>query len=167
MLRQYGAATHRQERIGGRERAVGTIDETFRLLGTPRQVGTIALIVLALFAAGLAAAGIYSVVSYGVSERTREIGVRIAIGAPRAAVRRLVIRQTMTPVIVGGSVGLLIAFALGSVIGGLPLLFGISPRDPLTFAVTTLLLLAVAVAASYFPARRASRLDPTVALRYD
>ena len=147
--------------------AVQTVDEVFTALAAPRHIGTMALLFFALFAMGLAAAGIYSVVSYGVGERTREIGVRLALGAPSGAVRQLVIRQAMTPVVIGEIVGLGLALALAKVVGGFNLLVGVSALDPVTFGSMALLLLVVAVAASYFPARRASRLNPTVALRYE
>jgi len=143
--------------------AVRTIEEAFADVNTPRRLGTIAVAVLALFAIGLAAAGIYAVVSLSVGERTKEIGLRIALGAPSATVRRLVVRQAMFPVAIGGIVGLLAALAGGRAISGF--LFDVSGTDPLTVSAVAALLAGLAAVASYLPARRASRLDPTLTLR--
>lgn len=143
--------------------AVQTVDEAFATVAAPRRLGTVALAALAMFALALAAAGIYAVVSYGVSERTKEIGVRIALGASAKTVRSLVVRQAMLPVVVGGAIGLAAAIAAGRAISSF--LFEVSGTDPLTLGGVTLLLVGFAAAASYFPARRASQLAPTVALR--
>jgi putative ABC transport system permease protein len=143
--------------------AVQTVEEAFATITAPRRLGTIAVSILATFALVLAAAGIYAVVSYGVGERTKEIGLRIALGASRSNVRRLVVRQAMIPVIVGGIVGLAAALASGRALSGF--LFGVSGTDPLTVIAVAGLLAGLAALASYLPARRASRLDPTLALR--
>ena len=143
--------------------AVQTIDEVFAAATAPRRLGTIALAAFAAFALALAAVGIYAVVSYGVSERTKEIGVRIALGASAKTVRHLVVRQAMLPVVIGGAIGIGIAMAAGRAMSSF--LFEVSSTDPLTLGSVALLLAGFAVAAAYFPARRASRLAPTVALR--
>ena len=143
--------------------AVQSIEDVFHTLAAPRRLGTLALALFAAFAVCLAAAGIYAVVSYGVSERTKEIGLRVALGADASAVRRLVVRQAMLPVAIGGGVGLVIALLIGRNLSGL--LFELSGTDPLTVSVVALVLGGVATAASYVPAFRASRLAPTVALR--
>jgi putative ABC transport system permease protein len=111
----------------------------------------------------LAAIGIYGVTSYAVSRRTREIGIRIALGADRRGVVAIVLRQAL--VLTG--IGLVIGLAFGAAAAQLlrSLLFGISAVDPLTFGGAAVLFVAVALAASYVPARRATRLDPVTALR--
>jgi putative ABC transport system permease protein len=125
---------------------------------------TLRLIALfAITALALAAVGIYGVIAYTVSERTQEIGVRVALGAQSNDVLRLVMQQGVRPVLVGTVVGLLGALAVSRALAGL--LVGVSPNDPLTFVLSTLVLVAIAFAGCYVPARRALRVDPIVALR--
>jgi putative ABC transport system permease protein len=111
----------------------------------------------------IAALGIYGVISYAVSQRTRELGIRIALGAQRERVVRLVIGQGLALTLVGIFIGIAGAFALTRLIASL--LFGVAPADPLTFAVVGLLFVAVACIASYLPARRAAAVDPIIAMR--
>ena len=134
------------------DRVVGTHRLALRLLG--------ALGVLAL---ALAAVGIYGVLVQLVAERTREIGIRIALGSDPPAVRRLVLRQGMIPVAWGLAVGLLAALGLTRALASQ--LVGVSPAEPLTLAAVATLLATVALAACYLPARRATSVDPMVALR--
>ena len=111
----------------------------------------------------LGTVGIYGVVSYTVSRRTKEIGVRLALGAAQGTVLGAVLKQGMALTLVGLGVGLLGALGLSTVLESL--LYGVSTRDPLTFGATALVLGVVAVVATLIPARRAARVDPVVALR--
>jgi ABC-type antimicrobial peptide transport system permease subunit len=111
----------------------------------------------------LAGLGIYGVISYIVSERTHEIGIRLALGAGRIDVMRLVMRQGLLLAVTGAAVGLVGALIVSHLMAGL--LYGVRPADPPTFAGVALLLMGVALFACYVPARRAMRVDPIVALR--
>jgi putative ABC transport system permease protein len=113
----------------------------------------------------LAAVGLYGVTSYAVTQRTREIGLRMALGAEPADVLRIVLLRGFVLASIGLAIGLVGALALGRVIG--TLLYATSPADTFTLVSVALLLMLVAGLASYLPARRATRVDPTVALRYD
>ena len=113
----------------------------------------------------LAAIGIFGVVSYSVSRRTQEIGIRMALGASRSAILRIISRETLVMLLAGLAVGIPIALASSRLLGHL--LFGVSFSDPITLVSVTLALLAVAALASWIPARRATRVDPLVALRHE
>jgi putative ABC transport system permease protein len=119
----------------------------------------------AIFALLLAALGIYGVVGYSVARRRQELGIRMALGARGSDLRNLVLRQGMSPVVVGWAAGVLAALVAGGVIRGL--LFGVTAQDPLTIAGVTLVVLVTAALACYIPAHRATKVDPMVALRYE
>jgi ABC-type antimicrobial peptide transport system permease subunit len=117
------------------------------------------------FAVLLACIGLYGLLSYGVTQRTAEMGLRMALGAAPGAVRWLVVRDATVTVIAGAIAGLLGAFAVVRLVESQ--LFGVQPNDPVALAGATVLLLAMALAAAYIPARRASRIDPLTALRHE
>jgi putative ABC transport system permease protein len=123
------------------------------------------VLIFALTALLLAALGIYGTISYLVNERTHEIGIRLALGATRGTILQMILRQGLELAIGGAALGLVGALIVSHLMAGL--LYGVSPTDPLTFVGVTLVLTAVALAASYIPAMRAMRVDPLVALRYE
>jgi putative ABC transport system permease protein len=145
--------------------AIKTMDEWIdQSTSTPRYRTTL-LAMFAALAMILAATGIYGVMSYSVAQRTHEIGVRMALGAQRLDVLRLVVRQGMLLVLVGVGIGLFGAYWLTRVMSSL--LFGVTAKDPLTFVAVAALLSVVALLACYIPARRAMKVDPLTALRYE
>jgi ABC-type antimicrobial peptide transport system permease subunit len=130
----------------------------------PRIASTL-LTVLGAAALALAGMGIYAVMAYAVSQRTNEIGVRLVLGAQPGVVLRMVVRQGLTLALAGIGVGLIGALAGSRLLGAF--LNGVSPFDGVTFGSVAALVLGVALAACYVPARRATRVDPMVALRYE
>jgi ABC-type antimicrobial peptide transport system permease subunit len=128
-----------------------------------RRFTTVLLSLFAGFALALATIGIYGVMAYLVSQGTREIGIRMALGATQKTVLKLVVKQGMVLAVSGVALGLIAALAFSRLVSGL--LFGVKATDPLTFAAITILLTVVALFASYIPARRAARIDPMISLR--
>jgi len=116
-------------------------------------------------AMALGVIGIYGVISYTVSQRQREIGIRLALGAQRGEVLQMILKHGAKMAVVGVAIGIVGAFGLTRLMTSL--LFGVSPADPLTFGAVAALLMVVALAACYLPGRRATRVDPMVALRYE
>ncbi len=142
---------------------VQTLDDVIGRSTAGRRFNMLLVLSFASLAALLAALGLYGVVSYAVSQRTSEIGVRIALGATDSNVQRMMVMQGLKPAIAGMVIGVAAAASSTQVVRSL--LFGVTPTDPLTFILAPPLLLAVAALACYLPARRATRLDPTIALR--
>ncbi|HEX8091184.1 MAG TPA: ABC transporter permease, partial [Blastocatellia bacterium] len=142
---------------------VKTMRQYFQASIAQRRFNMVLLAVFAAVALILAAVGIYGVMSYSVTQRTREIGIRMALGARPSDVLRLVVRQGMIPAFIGVAVGACAGLALTRLMSSL--LYGVSATDAATFATVSLTLAAVALAACYVPARRATKVDPLIALR--
>ena len=142
---------------------IGLFEDSVAALAMPQRMGVALFTLFSLLALGLATIGIYGVASYVAALRTREIGVRVALGATAAAVRRMMLVQGSRPVAIGIVIGLVLALSLSRLIKAF--LVDVSPFDPLTFGAVTAILAATALAASYLPARQAARIDPVRALR--
>jgi putative ABC transport system permease protein len=145
--------------------AVNTMDRVLAESLHTRRFLSHLLVLFAAVAIVLALVGIYGVISYTVNQRVHEIGIRMALGAQRGEVLRYILSWGFSLVLRGAVVGLLLAVAVGGSISGL--LYGVGPADPSVLAGVTLLLIVAATAATYVPARRASRVDPLVALRHE
>jgi len=144
---------------------IGTFAEVSAVSLQSRRFNLILLGTFAGTALLLAIAGLYGVMAYSVARRTAELGTRIALGATRANVLRLVLRQGLATAVIGVAIGIAGAIVLTRTLQSF--LFGLSPTDPLTFAAVSLLLILVALLACYIPARRAAKIDPMAALRYE
>src|SRR5215468_7564656 len=143
--------------------AIKTISEVISSTTAPRRFNTLLLAIFAAVALALAAVGIYSVISYSVTQRTQEVGVRMALGARPGDVIRLILKQGLTLTLIGVAAGVLGGIAAARVMSGL--LYGVTATDPATFVAISLLLAIVALLACYLPARRAARVEPMAALR--
>jgi putative ABC transport system permease protein len=139
------------------------MDEMLGSSMSRQRMSMMVFVVFAVVALTLASVGLYGVVAHGVTERTHEIGVRMALGADTAHVLKLVVGQGLATVFAGLAIGAAAALALARTMQGL--LFGVTATDPATFGVVVATLLAVGLVACYIPAWRATRLDPTTALR--
>jgi predicted permease len=144
---------------------VATMPENLRLAFLPARIGAVLLGLFGFLGLILASVGIYGVISYSVSQRIGEIGIRLALGASPRSIFQLVIGQGMKLILIGIGFGIAGSLALTRLLSSL--LVGVSPTDPLTFIVIVTLLVAVAVLACYLPARRAMKVDPLTALRYE
>ncbi len=144
---------------------VATMEEVVSLSVANQRFGTLLSLLFGAIALVLTAVGIYGVISYGVAQRTHEIGIRLALGATRGEVLSLLVGEAMKPALLGAALGLSAAIGLTRLLSRL--LYDVKPTDPLVFSAVLLLLIAVALLASYIPARRATRVDPMVALRYE
>jgi len=144
---------------------VTKLEDNLELWRTPSRIVATLSGVLGALALLLAAIGVHGVVSYGVSQRTREISIRMTLGADRGDVIRLGLHQALRPVVIGALVGVIGCAAVSQVLSGV--LYGIGTHDPIAFISVPMFLLGVAFLASYLPARRASRVEPIVALRYE
>jgi putative ABC transport system permease protein len=127
------------------------------------RMGAALLGLFGVLALALAGIGIYGVMNYSVTQRTQEIGIRMALGAGRSEIVRMVVKHGMLLAAIGLAIGIAVSAVMSRLVSGL--LFGVSATDPFVFAVVFLILGAVAFAACYVPARRATRIDPLVALR--
>jgi ABC-type antimicrobial peptide transport system permease subunit len=144
---------------------VRTLDDLLSRSMARTSFSLIMLGIAAAVALILGSIGIYGVISYIVSQRTRELGVRLALGAEASDVRSMVLKQGLVLSGVGVVIGLGSAIGLTRLMGAL--LYGVDPVDPVTFATVAVSLAAVALLASYIPARRASKVDPVVAIRFE
>ena len=164
---QLGAAVREQVKAVDKDQplTLTTMDQIFSDSVAGQRFNTLLLGIFASVALVLAMIGVFGVINYSVAQRTHEIGIRMALGAQRRDVFRLIVGEGLALTLVGVGLGSAGAFALTRLITGL--LYGVSPTDPTTFVVVAISLSAVALLACYIPARRATRVDPLVALRYE
>ncbi|PYT29949.1 MAG: hypothetical protein DMG57_09785 [Acidobacteria bacterium] len=141
----------------------GSLDDHLRLPLMPARIAASMLGAFGGLAMVLAATGVYGVIAYAVARRKREIGIRVAIGAPRSHIMKLVVRRTIVLLGAGAALGAVCALGVGELFS--PVLYGVSPKDPATFALGILLITLIALAACWLPARRAMSIEPSSALR--
>jgi predicted permease len=145
--------------------AAAPLSDNFKIWEAPARISSTMGFILGIAGLLLASMGIYGVVAYTVSQRTREIGIRMSLGAGKAEIVRMILAQTLRPVAAGVVVGLIGCAAVSRLLESL--LFGVSPLDPLVSGGVSIFLAAVALLAAYAPARRAAKVDPMIALRYE
>ncbi|MCA1850726.1 MAG: FtsX-like permease family protein, partial [Acidobacteria bacterium] len=165
---QLTAAAHNELRAIDKDQPafnVRTLEQIFSERLGPQRLSAFMFASFALIALVLAAVGIYAVISYSVAQRTHEIGIRLALGAQKGDILRLVMGHGLKLILFGVVVGLLAAIAVTRLM--VSILYGVNAMDALTFAAISGLLVGVALLACYVPARRATKVDPMVALRYE
>ena len=145
--------------------SVSTMDDRLSSSLAGGRVVVTLMVIFAFMALLMGSTGLYGVISYSATQRTAEFALRLALGAPPGEIFRLVARCTLRLLLIGGAFGMALALGVGHLLGSM--IFGVSPYDPVTFATVALVLLAVVLMASYLPARRATKVDPMVALRYE
>ncbi len=145
--------------------SVSTMDERFSSSLAGGRVVVALMMIFALMALSMGTVGLYGVIAYSATQRTTEFALRLALGAPRREIFRLVANGAMRLLLIGGTLGMALALTVARLLGST--LFGVRSYDPVTFATVVLVLLAAVLAASYVPARRATKVDPMVALRYE
>ncbi len=144
---------------------VATLEQTLSESVAPRRFNMAVLGIFAAIALVLAAVGVYGIMAFSVTQRTHEIGVRMALGAERRAVLGLIVRQGLAFTLTGVMIGIGGAWVLTRFLTSF--LYAVRPTDPATFLVVSAVLVAVSILATYIPARRATKVDPMVALRYE
>jgi len=144
---------------------VSTMDERFSSSLAGGRVVVALMVIFALMALSMGSVGLYGVISYSATQRTAEFALRLALGAPQREILRLVASGALRLLLIGGALGMAMALGMARLLSGA--IFGVSPYDPVTFVTVPLALLAVVLTASYLPARRATKVDPMVALRYE
>ena len=145
--------------------SVSTMDERFSRSLAGGRVVVALMVIFALVALSMCSVGLYGVISYSATQRTAEFALRLALGAPQREILRLVASGALRLLLIGGASGMAMALGMARLLSGA--IFGVSPYDPVTFVTVTSVLLAVVLTASYLPARRATKVDPMVALRYE
>lgn len=144
---------------------ISTMDDRFSMSLSGGRIVVALMVIFGLMALSMGSVGLYGVISYSVTQRTAEFALRLALGAPHGEILRLVANSGLRLLLVGGAFGMALALGVARLLGSM--IFGISPYDPLTFVTVASVLLAVVLTASYLPARRATKVDPMVALRYE